>query len=124
MYISVLPQSDKPAYRQIYEQLAEQILTGSLPAGAALPPIRTVSAQTGVSVITVRSAWERLEADGLIETRAGSGCYVAALSDDDKEAQRRRLLPVAEFVAAAKKSGLSYGTVCELLKDAWEKDGT
>ena len=124
MHISVFLQSDKPAYKQIYEQLSEQIISGRIAAGEALPPIRTVSAQTGVSVITVRSAWERLEADGLIETRAGSGCYVAALTEKEKEEQRRRLLPVAEFVAKAKKTGLSYDTVCELLRAEWEKDGT
>ena len=54
MYLSVLPSSDTPAYRQLYEQLAAQILSGALPSGTALPPIRTVAKELGVSVITVR----------------------------------------------------------------------
>lgn len=121
MYISVI-QSDRPAYKQIYEQLSEQILSGSLPAGEALPPIRAVAQQTGVSVITVRSAWDLLEADGLIETRAGSGCYVAGLSDDEKKARKSRLLPVTEFIRAAKKAGVTADEVCNMIKSAWDNE--
>ena len=121
MYISVI-QSDRPAYRQIFEQLSEQILSGALPAGEALPPIRAVASQTGVSVITVRSAWDLLEADGLIETRAGSGCYVASLSDDEKKERKSRLLPVSDFIRAAKKSGLTKDEVCGMINDAWDKE--
>ena len=122
MHVSVFPQSDKPAYKQIYEQLSEQILSGALPAGEALPPIRAVAQQTGVSVITVRSAWDLLEVDGLIETRAGSGCYVASLSDDEKKARKSRLLPVTDLIRAAKKANMTAEEVCEMIKEEWEKN--
>ena len=46
-----------------------------------------------MSVITVRGAWDALEADGLIETRAGSGCYVAALSAAERNHRRMAALP-------------------------------
>ena len=121
MHISVFPQSDKPAYKQIYEQLSEQIISGTLPAGEALPPIRAVAQQTGVSVITVRSAWDLLEADGLIETRAGSGCYVASLSDDEKKDRKSRLLPVTDLIRAAKAAHMTADDVCDMIKKAWDE---
>ena len=61
MYISVLPDSDTPAYKQIYEQISGQILSGAFPPGSVLPPIRAVANEIGTSVVTVRSAWELLE---------------------------------------------------------------
>jgi len=120
MNITVLPNADRPAYMQIYDQLSEQIISGKLAAGEALPPIRAVAAQTGVSVITVRSAWERLEADGLIETRAGSGCYAADLSLHDREKHKKRLLPLSDLIRAAKKAGLTSDEVNELIRREWE----
>ena len=119
MHISVLSGSDKPAYMQIYEQLSEQIISGAIAPGEALPPIRAVASQTGVSVITVRSAWERLEADGLIETRAGSGCYAALLSSDDMEKHKKRLLPTAGFIRAAKKAGLTADEASGLIRSSY-----
>jgi GntR family transcriptional regulator len=66
-----------PIYEQIRRQITAQILSGQLPAGFCLPPIRVVAVEIGVSVITVKKAWELLEADGLIYTHTGKGCFVA-----------------------------------------------
>jgi GntR family transcriptional regulator len=77
MDIVINNNSNLPIYEQIRRQLTGQILNGELEAGYCLPPIRTVAAETGISVITVKKAWELLEADGLIYTQAGKGCFVA-----------------------------------------------
>ncbi|MBR0081227.1 MAG: GntR family transcriptional regulator [Clostridia bacterium] len=123
MRITVLPNTDVPAYRQIYEQIAAQILAGTLRAGEALPPIRTVSREIGVSVITVRGAWDALEADGLIETRVGSGCYVAALSAPDRSALREEALRPAltGLVTTAKSLGFTADAVCERVRAQYQK---
>ena len=109
MRLTVLPNTDTPAYRQIYEQIAGQILSGKLAAGESLPPIRWVAKELGVSVITVRGAWEALEADGLIETRVGSGCFVAALTEAERKERLDRALSPAlhELIARAKSLGCS-----------------
>ena len=60
--------SDTPIYQQIFEQIRAQIIRGELPSGAPLPPIRTISKELRVSVITVKKAWELLEGLGLIVT--------------------------------------------------------
>ena len=79
MRLSIIPDGPQPAYRQLYEEVFSQIASGELAPGTALPPIRAVARELGVSVITVRSAWDALESDGLIVTKAGSGCFTADL---------------------------------------------
>jgi DNA-binding transcriptional MocR family regulator len=68
-----------PIYRQLYERLREQILTGALPEGARLPPERVLADRLGVNRSTVVHGYRELAADGLIEQRVGSGSRVAAL---------------------------------------------
>lgn len=70
--------SEKPIYEQLYEQISSQILNGDLPADFCLPSIRTIALELGISVITVKKAYEVLESNGFIYTRAGKGCFVEA----------------------------------------------
>jgi len=65
-----------PLWRQIYEQLRERILTGSLPPGTLLPPERHLAASLGVNRATVVQAYRELAADGLVAARVGSGTRV------------------------------------------------
>ncbi|MBV8150092.1 MAG: PLP-dependent aminotransferase family protein, partial [Candidatus Eremiobacteraeota bacterium] len=67
-----------PIYRQIYEQLREQILTGALPEATRLPPERTLAQILEVNRSTIVHAYRELVADGLIEQRVGSGSRVAS----------------------------------------------
>jgi DNA-binding FadR family transcriptional regulator len=67
----------KTAAEQIIEQLRTQILTGALVIGAKLPTERELGIEFGVSSPTVREALSALSSMGLIETRQGSGAYVA-----------------------------------------------
>lgn len=77
--------SGKPIYLQLYECITSQILSGELPQDEMLPSIRTVARELRISIITVKSAWEKLEADGYIYTRAGIGCFVSPKSNDLKQ---------------------------------------
>ncbi len=77
-----LPDIDRssvvPIYRQIYEELRDAILAGSLPELTRLQPERTLAERLGVNRSTVVHAYRELAADGLIEQRVGSGSRVAA----------------------------------------------
>lgn len=53
-----------------------RIVGGELLQGERLPPERTFADQFGVSRGTVRDALRRLEEDGFVEKRPGSGTYV------------------------------------------------
>ena len=75
-----------PAYLQLYQQLREDIINGAYPYGSKLPSKRTLSVETGVSVITVKHAIELLSDEGYIETRIRSGCFVIFRKDDFQDA--------------------------------------
>lgn len=69
----------KARYRQLYEQIRAQIMSGDLPGGQRLPSKRELARQLGISVNTVISAYEQLADEGLIEARPRSGFYVEKL---------------------------------------------
>lgn len=85
MDIILSGKSDKPIYLQIYEQISSQIIKGELIADFCLPSIRVIACEIGISVITIKKAWEMLENNGFIYTKAGIGCFVAHHAEDNLE---------------------------------------
>jgi GntR family transcriptional regulator len=77
----------RPMYQQIVDQISGRVLAGDWAPGQPLPSIRELAASSGVSVITVKRAYEELERAGLIVTRHGKGSIVA-----DQPDQARGLL--------------------------------
>lgn len=73
------PHAAQPLYLQIANLLKGKIISHALPAGAKLPPERELAALFGVSRTTSINAYRCLEQQGLVETKAGSGTYVAGL---------------------------------------------
>ncbi|GIW24207.1 GntR family transcriptional regulator [Meiothermus sp.] len=69
--------SATPLYLQLEAVLREALASGTWKAGEAMPPERALAEQFGVSRLTLRKALERLEAQGLVQRRQGSGTYVA-----------------------------------------------
>ena len=69
--------SGKPIYEQITDQVKEQIMTGALAAGDALPSMRLLAKELRISVITTKRAYEELEREGFLTTVPGKGCFVA-----------------------------------------------
>src|SRR5512146_913825 len=68
--------SNIPLYQQIKIHLRNGILSGNLAADTRLPASRSLAQSLGVNRITVESAYDELEAEGLIFARLGSGTYV------------------------------------------------
>ena len=64
---------------QVRQQLENLIVGDSILPGDRLPSEKTMSAKMGVSRSVVREAIQQLTAQGLVETRTGSGIYVRAL---------------------------------------------
>ncbi len=70
------PQSARPIYDQIRNELTWLIASDKVKEGQQLPPIRELAAALGVHLHTVRAAYHRLEEDGLVTTRPGRGTIV------------------------------------------------
>ena len=113
MKLTVTNTSPLPLYRQMYDQLAAQILRGDVAPGEVLPPIRTVAQELSVSLISVRRAWEAV----------GRGTFAAALGEEEKAALRRAILKekltdAAQFCAAVGASGEEAAALLrELMKE-------
>ena len=67
-------------YLQLARALKRAILDGRCPAASRLPATRVFARELGLSRNTVLAAYEQLAAEGFIEGRVGSGCYVAAFA--------------------------------------------
>ena len=62
---------------QIFEQVRGMILEGRLRPGEPLPATRTLSEQLGIARNTTTLAYERLAAEGYIETRRSVGTFIS-----------------------------------------------
>lgn len=118
--------TDQPIYEQIYEQLRDQILAGTLAPGQALPSIRALAKDLRVSVITTKRAYEELEQAGLIRTVPAKGSYVA-----EHDAERIRAAYLARIEAhfsavlpLAASCGLGEDELVELLRHRYQEDQT
>lgn len=60
--------------------IRQRIAARTLTHGGKLPSIRATAASMGVSTSTVVDAYDRLIADGVVQSRPGSGFYVAGRS--------------------------------------------
>ena len=118
MRLTINPNDKTPIYRQLYEQIASDVLSGALAPGTPLPPIRTVSKELGVSMITVRSAWEMLERDGYLLTRAGSGCFVAPINEEHRQnkVDARLSAAIDTLVDDAKALGVEKETLLSMIE--------
>ena len=85
MRMAINHESVVPLYQQIADYFSRAILSGRFETEMRLPSIRKLSSDLGVSKITVENAYARLEAEGLVGSRVGSGTFVLPVYD----AQRR-----------------------------------
>lgn len=72
------PHSESPLYRQLYEQIAQQIRSGRIGRGMRLPATRELAGLLGLNRTTISAAYEILEAEGLISGQVGRGSFVKA----------------------------------------------
>ena len=116
--------SGKPIYQQIADQVKEQVCSGALAAGDALPSMRLLAKELRISVITTKRAYEELERDGFLENVPGKGCFVAPQNRELlREAQLRRVEEhLTRAVEEARKGGLSLAELQEILNILYSGD--
>lgn len=122
--MKIYQNSNEPIYRQIASQLREQILSGQLKAGEALPSIRVLAQNLKISVITTMKAYEELAAEGLVTASKGKGYFV---NEQDKQMlaeQHLRQLEdsLTEAIRSARIAGLDVDEICETLRTLWEME--
>ena len=116
--------SGKPIYEQITDQIKEQIMTGALAAGDALPSMRLLARELRISVITTKRAYEELEREGFLDNVPGKGCFVAPQNRELlREAQLRRVEErLSQAVDEARKGGFPLSELHQMLDILYEGD--
>ena len=84
--------SGKAVYLQLVEQVQLAAASGALRTGDALPGIRSLAEELRVNRNTVARAYTELESLGVIETRAGKGCFVRENNTPFRKDVRRKAL--------------------------------
>ena len=69
--------SRTPLTRQIYMQARSAVLSGALRPGTRVPSSRAMASKLGVARASVVLAYEHLLAEGYVESRHGSGTFIA-----------------------------------------------
>lgn len=124
MQIIISNNSKEPIYKQIYDQVKKQILTGELQAGEALPSMRRLARDLDISVITTKRAYEELEKSGFIYSVVGKGSFVSE-QNNEMIMERKRKVIEEQLMAAiqnSKEIGMELGELKEILSMLYEED--
>lgn len=97
--------SSVPLYKQLFEVIEQQISDGELKEGQQLMTEAELSAEYGVSRITVRKALELLVEDGILVKRQGVGAFVA------ERKMHRRVEGIMGFTQNCAAEGKKAGAV-------------
>jgi GntR family transcriptional regulator len=100
-------------------QIVEAMASGRLEAGAKLPSHRELSEQIVVAPLTVKKAYDELEALGYIETQRGRGTFVSEkLPKVDKSDQLDKIEAAArQLLSLAYLGGFQLSDIIKILKD-------
>ena len=118
MFVVLSPAHPDPMYKQVTDQIKDAIASGDLKPNDRLPSVRELSEALNVSAITIKRAYQDLETEGFILTRAGMGSFVAPVERD--ALRERKLAQVREelrrLVQSSAKFGISAGDIARLAR--------
>ncbi|EGR3223201.1 GntR family transcriptional regulator [Vibrio parahaemolyticus] len=77
MFIMTHWHDRQPIFRQLADQITQQILHGVWKEGEALPSVRSISADMKINHLTVMKGYQLLVDEGLVEKKRGQGMFVA-----------------------------------------------
>ena len=114
----VNPSSGVPIYRQLMDQVRAMIASGQLVAGDLLPSVRQMADELNVNRMTVSKAWNRLEAEGLLERERGTGMRVAPpVSGGTVRERKLDLTPLADpLVTRGQQLGLTDEQILDVVR--------
>lgn len=111
--------SKTPIYEQIKVQILSLITSGVLAPGDKLPSLRTLAADLSLNFNTIKKVFAQLEADGVIVTVQGKGCFVADTAKDNRAVLDRAENALREAITTARASGLSQEEVARIVTEVY-----
>ena len=111
MHIILNHSSMIPIYEQLMEQIKTGIINSDIKENEALPSVRTLAGELRISALTVKKAYDGLEADGFVTTVHGKGTYVIAI-----EARRKAVEDdFIKVIDKAKSIGMNDTEIIEIV---------
>lgn len=123
MHIILNHSSMVPIYEQLMEQIKSEIIYSRLKENEALPSVRTLAGELRISALTVKKAYDGLEAAGFVTTIHGKGTYVTA-ADKQLAIEARRKTVEDEFqkiIDRAEAMGLDREEILEIVQKLIER---
>ena len=123
MLLEIDHHSGVPIYRQIKDQIREQIMAGRLKEGEQLVSVRELAVQLKVTPVTVSKAYSAMEAEGLLDRRRGVGLFIAEIHPDKQDQTKEEILEthLSKAVTTAIQFGLSEEKTEKMLKKMFVK---
>ena len=120
MDLFINPSGELSIYRQIMRQITDAIAGGRLKPGDKLASHLELSEQLVIAPLTVKKAYDELEALGYIETQRGRGTFVCArLPRVDAADQEDQIRDAArKLLSQAYLAGMKFSAVEKILKEA------
>lgn len=107
-----------PIYEQIVDQIKAMIVSGELKPDDILPSVRSLSRDLKISALTVKKAYDTLEAEGFTVSVHGKGTYVTAANQETLMEEQRR--DVEADLEMAIQKGRRCGLKDEEIREMFE----
>jgi GntR family transcriptional regulator len=117
--LAIVTGSSVAIYRQIMDQICAAIVAGRVSDDEPLPSVRALAEQLLINPNTVSKAYGELAREGIIESRAGRGMYVAPRRQIYNRAERARRIEqsLGAFVSEALILGFTPEEIREQVDD-------
>ncbi len=108
MFFHIDPADGLAIYDQVVRQVKFAIAGGVLQPGNLVPSVRELARELAINPNTVARAYQKLQADGVLQSVRGMGLEVAADAVGQCRAERQKLIRarIAQALVEARQSGL------------------
>lgn len=105
-------------YAQVAQQLRHLIASGALPPGTAIPSVRQLARDLGVSLNTVARAYRLLEGEGFLLIRDRAGVTVSAPAKTMNSQARTELVgDLRRVLAKLRQAGMAGDDLLEVARE-------
>lgn len=107
-----------PIYEQIMNQIKKMISHGDLKINDPLPSVRALAKELKISALTVKKAYDNLEAEGFTTTIHGKGTYVSTVNPDLLLEDTRKEIEnlFAKAIVIARQRGISDAEIKDIFE--------
>jgi GntR family transcriptional regulator len=123
MLLEIDHHNGQPIYRQVIDQIRQQIMAGQLREGEQLMTVRDLAGQLRVNPMTISKAYALLEVEGLLERRRGIGLFIAKIKNEQREKTKENLLEdiLRQAAVIAVQFDIPQSKAANMLAELYEK---